>query len=527
MRKSKKKMEGKEDRAKIDASASRAKIDASEGRAQTDVSAGRAQNDASAIRAQIVILGAGASGLAAAMAAAAGAHPDVLVIDGNDKVGKKLYATGNGRCNFTNAHCSSEDYNQPEDGFVDTVFNAFSPEDTLNFFKSCGMMARLEDGGRYYPYSGQAASLVDILRREAERRGCRFLLSDKAVQTTLIGQDDTEPAEKNRSHAAWRFLIELESGRKVLCDRLVIACGGRAGLKTGSTGDGYGFAKAFGHTLAAPRPALTAVESDDAFLADLKGVRSKGGVSLYKDGAKIAEESGEIQFTGSGVSGICVFNLTRHMEAARPTGHNRKTEQQAALYEIRCDFVPELRRSQVEEMLSAQLAGAEAQDMQMALEEALIGIVNDKLAKVIARLSVQSCGPKTLEPDGGSNQLVGVSQLTELKKEPGKTAQSRNRKTPDSAPKKPDISPEKRAAHLLKELKVSVSHTKGWNDAQVTCGGVRREEIEPRSMESKLVEGLYFCGEVVDVDGRCGGFNLQWAWSSGVAAGRSAAPGRK
>lgn len=402
------------------------------------------------------------------------------------------------------------------------------------------MMARLEDGGRYYPYSGQAASLVDILKREAERRGCRFLLSDKAVQATLIGRDDAELGGKGRSRsAAWRFSIELKSGRKVLCSRLVIACGGRAGLKTGSTGDGYGFAKAFGHTLAAPRPALTAVESDDVFLADLKGVRSKGGVSLYRDGAKLAEESGEIQFTGSGVSGICVFNLTRHMEAARPAGHNRKTEQQAALYEIRCDFVPELRHSQLAELLSAQLAGAEAQDIQdiqKALETALIGIVNDKLAKVIARLSMQSCGRKAPERDGVSNHSGVGSQVTELEKEPGKTVQSRSRKTPDSAPKRPDsvwgnsdgvpkesdISPEKKAAHLLKELKVSISHTKGWNDAQVTCGGVRREEIEPRSMESKLVEGLYFCGEVVDVDGRCGGFNLQWAWSSGAAAGKSA-----
>ena len=446
---------------------------------------------------ETLIIGAGASGLRAAVAAAE--HSRVVVVDGNDRVGKKLYATGNGRCNFTNALCRAEAYNAAEDGFVASVLSQCGTEETRSFFREAGMMDRREEGGRYYPHSGQASSVVRALQSEAERRGCRFLLSDRAV---AVG---SAPPEESPA----RFFAELESGRRIFCRQLIIACGGRAGLKTGSTGDGYGFARAFGHTLCPPRPALAAVESEESFLRGLKGVRAKGSVALCRGGRRIAEESGEIQFTGTGLSGICVFDLTRHMEGlaspssgkklkkaaekkdvsdlrdcsaetqaeARRISEARASHTNLEKYYILCDFAPERREEELRDFLIYQ-TGRQGR----SLTEALSGIVNDRLAEVLAELAEERTSPS------------------------GKVA------APDSRPRGEIAA---RAAALLKELPVEVFHTKGWNDAQVTCGGVRREEIDPQTMESRLVKGLYFCGEVVDVDGRCGGYNLQWAWSSG------------
>lgn len=451
---------------------------------------GPAEAMARVVRTETLIIGAGASGLRAAVAAAE--HSRVVVVDGNDRVGKKLYATGNGRCNFTNALCRAEAYNAAEDGFVASVLSQCGTEETRSFFREAGMMDRREEGGRYYPHSGQASSVVRALQSEAERRGCRFLLSDRAV---AVG---SAPPEESPA----RFFAELESGRRIFCRQLIIACGGRAGLKTGSTGDGYGFARAFGHTLCPPRPALAAVESEESFLRGLKGVRAKGSVALCRGGRRIAEESGEIQFTGTGLSGICVFDLTRHMEGlaspssgkklkkaaekkdvsdlrdcsaetqaeARRISEARASHTNLEKYCISCDFAPERREEELRDFLIYQ-TGRQGR----SLTEALSGIVNDRLAEVLAELAEERTPPS------------------------GKAAA--------------------RAAALLKELPVEVSHTKGWNDAQVTCGGVRREEIDPQTMESRLVKGLYFCGEVVDVDGRCGGYNLQWAWSSGAVAG--------
>ena len=445
------------------------------------------------LRTDTLVLGAGASGLMAGITAAE--RSSVIIADGNDRAGRKLAATGNGRCNFTNAYCDEEGYNGCGDGFVSSVLELFSVEDTLEFFSEAGLMTRLEEDGRYYPYSGQASSLVRALTREAQRRGCLLMLGDRAVSAKKADQDAGQS----------RFTVLLESGRRVVCRDLIIACGGRAGLKTGSTGDGYGFARAFGHTLAPPRPALTAVESDAAFLKGLKGVRAKGCVSLCRDGRKIAKEQGEIQFTGTGISGICVFDLTRRMEGLTPgAGKKRRNpERKEAVscgdssdgprYDILCDFVPEKTEEELDALISRRLAEGKN------IREILEGMVNDRLAETLSELSA--------ETSAGAEISVGTETSADAKKAPETQAA--------------------RAAFLLKNLRVPVVHTKGWNEAQVTCGGVRREEIDPVTMQSRLTEGLYFCGEVADVDGRCGGFNLQWAWSSGAVAGRLGAPLKK
>ena len=186
----------------------------------------------------VLILGAGASGLAAACAAASkGAQ--VIAVDGNKQVGRKLSATGNGRCNFTNARCSASDYNREARPFVEKVFSRLSPSDTIRAFRESGLLVREEQEGRYYPYSGQASAVTDILLRRAESAGAGFLLEDPAV---------------NCSFQQGIFSVSLSSGRILTSRSLIIASGGKAGLHFGSTGDGYGFARTFGHSLNHPAP---------------------------------------------------------------------------------------------------------------------------------------------------------------------------------------------------------------------------------------------------------------------------------
>lgn len=408
----------------------------------------------------VAVVGAGASGMMAALAAAESGASAVL-IDGNDKAGKKLYATGNGRCNFTNTHMEGSEW-------------------AREFFARLGMMSRVEDEGRCYPYSGQAAALVRVLENGLERAGAEMMLGDRVSAI---------------SESEGIFCVELDSGASLIAANVVIAAGGRAGLKFGSTGDGYGFAKAFGHTLEPPRPALVAVESADDFMPALKGTRAKATVLLELNGEKIAEEYGEIQFTGTGVSGICVFDLSRFMDAPRPksakakkkksgasiVGSALKAESEAKNYVIAADLAPELTFEEIVEFIrgaAVRSYGGVCEATSAGFEDILAGIVNSKIASVIADMAWSE-------------------------EEPEKNV--------------------KRAAHIIKKFKVNVLCTKGWDDAQVTKGGVKLDEIDGETMESRLMPGLFLCGEVLDFDGRCGGYNLQWAWQTGYAAGRAAA----
>lgn len=443
-------------------------------------------NESNLLTYDVAIIGAGASGMAASLAAAE-QGASVILIDGNDKAGKKLYATGNGRCNFTN-------------------INAEGAQESIELFARLGMMCRVEDEGRCYPYSGQAASLVGVLEGAVRRAGVVLHLGDRVTE---VRSTDKVSGMKHDNSSDKKFCILCGSGVLFYSRTLVIATGGRAGLKFGSTGDGYGFAKSFGHTLTAPRPALVAVESDDEFIPLLKGVRAKASVTLELNGKVIDAESGEVQFTGTGVSGICIFDITRFMDAPRPVknkkSRNNKKSRQAGVtsgvsmgsaalnvycsenkkYMIAVDFAPEYDKEMLVDFVRGALISSGKCISTVSrhdVAKALSGILNSKLAYVLA-------------------DMAWI-----------------------------DENPEKsvtRASYIIKRLKVNVTSTKGWDDAQVTVGGVRMDEVDDggttATFESKLEPGLFFCGEVLDFDGRCGGYNLQWAWRSGTAAGSAAA----
>ena len=373
----------------------------------------------------ICIIGGGASGMTAAITAKKYA-PDrtVIILEKMKEPGRKLKATGNGRCNLSNAEC---------DGYIKT----------LDFFGGIGVMTRTEESGRIYPYSEDAADVVDALRGQ---------LKDMGIRT--ICHAEVTAAEKT----ADGFQVSWNGGR-LLADRLLIASGGKAGPKFGSTGDGYRLARGLGHTVTRLAPALTAVETQEN-LRELSGVREKCAVRLLRQESVLCEERGEIQFTDYGVSGICVFNLSRFMEL--PEGSSRKDGFDG--YEIRIDLLPEIQDA---EALLAQRAGTG-----VPADRLLCSLVKQPLAREISARA-------------GEN-------LSEL-------------------------------AHQLKEFTVHPADLRGWQYAQVTRGGVPYSEIHPETMESKICPGLFFAGEILDYDGPCGGYNLQHAWETGIKAGKGLA----
>lgn len=378
---------------------------------------------------------------------------DIVILEKNQILGRKILATGNGRCNFSHVACKWEDYGKNGQALVKSIFSTFGPKESLKYFESLGIYGRADEEGRLYPYSLEGAGFLGgLLERLKENQVNIELEAEvKAIEKTERG-------------------FELSLGQtKILCEKLIIATGGKAGLRLGSTGDGYGFARSLGHSLVAPRPALVQVLTEEAKKENIKGVRVKGRVNLYLPGGQrevklVSSEIGEIQFYQEGLSGISIFQLTRHMD------HGPEN------YLIGLDLFPELELSDMEALLMAR---------------------QKSLAKGQAPGLLRSLIPEKLI------QLYLIESKIDKEERIGKIGQDKI----------------KALAGLLKEKLYQVKSTKGWIEAQVTIGGISVEELDEKTLESRLSPGLYLVGELVDVDGPCGGWNLQWAWSSGYVAG--------
>jgi len=394
----------------------------------------------------IGIIGAGASGMAAALAAAQNPDAQVILIERQARVGRKLAATGNGRCNLSNIHASTGGYHGEEKSFADFAIANFGPEKTLKWFENMGLFTVTEESGRVYPYSDQANSVVDVLRFALEKPNIR-------LETGF----EVEKVKKT----ADGFRI-TGSGGTIDCDRLIIACGGLAGTKLGGTMSGYQLLRSFGHKATKLRPTLVQIKSDWNGCPSLKGVRANCHAQILHNGAIINESTGEIQFTEYGISGPVIFEISRDVC------------QEKGSWVCCLDLLPHISR----ETLEAELL--RRRESKLPAAELLTGILHNRLGRVV----VQSAGISAHAP---------ISQLEEW-----------------------EI---REASRLVKALEISLTEPMGMDSAQVTAGGILTKDFHPETMESKLVPGLYACGEVLDIDGDCGGYNLQWAWSSGYLAG--------
>lgn len=388
-------------------------------------------NSISDERRDICIIGGGASGLAAAVEAGmAGFGHRVILLEKRRGTGSKICASGNGRCNLSNEACPDVRL-------------------TLEFFGRIGVLTRTDEAGRIYPYSEEAADVERALRTAAERLGVAVLVN---TAVTGLEKDDggfTVTAETTRDG---KKEIRFISAKKVL-----VATGGKAAPKLGTTGDGYTMARKLGHRVNSPVPVLTAIEVTEN-VSVLSGVREKARASLFRDGKCIFCEDGEVQFTRDSLSGICIFNMSRFLKL----GKGKTLKDGFKEYEIYLDFMPEFSPAQVEDFLREQ------GERGLSGESALNSVVKEKLARAVAGRILSDENP----------------------------------------------------ARQIKALKFTPKMPKGWETAQVTRGGVALSEVDEITMESKKVPGLYFAGEVLDCDGPCGGFNLNHAWITGIKAGR-------
>ncbi len=397
----------------------------------------------------IGIIGAGASGMAAALAASQNKDAKILLFERQARCGRKLQATGNGRCNLSNSHADPHAYHGEQKGFVDFALERYPVAETLSWFEDLGLYTVTEASGRIYPYSDQANSVVDVLR---------FALMRENI--SLYTGFEVSRVRKE----AEGFLVE-GNDESFYCDKLIIACGGLAGSKLGGSMSGYQLLRKFGHHVTKLRPALVQLKSDWRGCVSLKGVRANCHAAIYQDNILRAESIGELQFTEYGLSGPVIFEVSRDVCAEK------------GQWSCRLDFLPDM----TEELLFAKLS--DRRKTKLTAEDLFAGILHNRMGRVLT----QTVGIKNTRE---------ISQLTDEELH--------------------------QAAFIAKQLEVSLTEPMGMEHAQVTAGGVVTEEFVAETMESKLVPNLFACGEVLDVDGDCGGFNLQWAWSSGRLAGTAA-----
>lgn len=399
------------------------------------------------------MVGGGASGLMASiMAARQGAK--VTLLEKNKQTGKKLLVTGNGRCNFTNRNQKLSFYRSQNPELAKNVLDAFTIEETVAFFEDLGILVK-DRAGYLYPNSGQAASIAEVLRLEAQR-----------LQIKMACNTEVLSLEKQGAV----FLVKTD-GWTYEADAVILACGSRAAPETGSTGDGYRFAKSVGHHVISPLPALTGLYAAEKDCGKLAGVRMDAEVDLLIDGKLCMKEDGEVQFTSYGLSGIPIFQISRYVSRALESGKK---------CEVRLDFCPALEAEKLVQILQnkKKYTGSRSGT------DVLLGMFPEKLSQVLL-------------------ERAGIS----LKKKGKDWTENEDRKLTEQ----------------MKRFCFAVTRCRGYEQAQVCTGGVPLTELKGISMESAVVPGLYLAGELLDVDGACGGYNLQWAWSSGFLAGVHAA----
>lgn len=408
---------------------------------------------------KIAVVGGGAAGMMAAIQAAeAGVCVDLY--EKNDRVGKKLLATGNGKCNFSNRNMNRDAYYGSAVSFYDKLFSLFGVSETIDFFSQHGMLIK-DRNGYLYPLSEQASTVLDILRFALEKYDIR-VYTDCRVTKILWDRK------------AYGFQIVTE--REERCyNAVVLACGGMAAPRTGSDGSGYTLAKTFGHHVTEIVPALVQLRCQGNFWKGVAGVRTEAALTLLIEGKKQNVVRGELQLTDYGISGIPVFQFSR--EAAFALLHKKRVS-------VEIDFLPDYGKEEFERFWERRFRNfVPGGGNRQTLEQFLTGISNKKVNQLMIRLA--GCKPSD-----------AAERLSEEKR--------------------------KKIAKLYRHFTVTVSGNNGFEQAQVSAGGISAEELT-EGLESKLVPRLYFAGEIIDMDGICGGYNLQWAWTSGAVAGRGAA----
>lgn len=402
----------------------------------------------------IIIVGAGASGLMAGISAAC-QNARVVILEHMDRPGKKLLLTGNGKCNYTNQAQGVSYYRGSDPAFVLPVFSQFGFDQMVDFLQRLGIHPRIKRDGYFYPASEQAAAMLEVLLLEARRLG--------VVIECNVGIRSIQRKKE-------KFYFETKQG-SYTSKSCILATGGKSYKRTGSDGSGIPYIRHFSHHIADLVPALVSLKAKEACCQEWKALRVQGRAAAYVAGQLIAEDTGELQFTEDGISGIPVFQISRYIAKAL---HENKS-----CYVV-LDFMPEYSPEQLAVLLKHRFY---QYGKHKNVYQAMLGLFHSRLIPLLMKLS--GISPEAVAGSCGSAQIKAL-------------------------------------VNGIKNFKIDVPATRSFDFAQVTAGGVLTAEINHKTLESKLVKNLFFAGEVIDIDGMCGGYNLQWAFCSGYVAGEHA-----
>ena len=404
----------------------------------------------------IAIIGGGASGLFAAITAlSSGAQASVTVFEQLNRVGKKLLATGNGRCNITNENACEIINNKPthyygeNSEFASYALNKFTTKSLINYLYNNGLILRKEND-KYYPYSEQAGTVLDFLRLKCEMLGVN-LITDTKVNSIVKSKSD--------------FIINNQH-----FDKVIVACGGKSSPQLGSDGIGYKLLESFGHKKTKLFPAITQIKTQNDLVKQLKGIKADALCSIFVNKKLIRQEFGQVLFADYGLSGPPIFQLS---------GIAAKNYEKNCV--ISLDLMNDKEINEIESLIKKVIDNPFTYPLNA--ENFLTLLLNKRLGQVVLKY----CGKKMNED---------IYSFTDK-----------------------DI---KNIAYSIKNFNLKVTGVSGFQNAQVTAGGIKTQDFDDKTMESKLVDGLYACGEVLDITGDCGGYNLQWAFSSGYVAAKSA-----
>lgn len=405
----------------------------------------------------IAIIGGGSAGLMCGYIAGLKSKKalDVVIFERNSKTGRKLLATGNGKCNLSNQYVSAASYYSQSRSSLEPIAERLSFDYTSKLFSEIGLLIKTDNCGRAYPQSGNASSVLDLLRKACHKYGVKEMIDEKIISV-----------QKARGY----FVIKSDKAKyEAKC--VILCCGGCASPVFGSDGNGFKLAQSLGHTLYRAYPSLAPVFVNEDLRA-IKGVRCDCKISLLSKNKVIATEKGELQINDNNISGICVFNLSRYINSAFSSGSKPP--------EIIIDLLPDIELSTLKTfVIKNTFANPES-----TLEEVLTGVINKKLGGYIVK-SALGLSPST------KCRSIGKKEITKI-------------------------------CEQIKTFRVFAKSKSDFSKAQVSAGGVKLDEIEINTMESKIINGLYFAGEIVDVDAPCGGYNLQWAWTSAAISAESA-----
>lgn len=408
--------------------------------------------------AKILIIGGGAAGMAAAVFLGE-KHHQVHLFEKNEKLGKKLFITGKGRCNITNT-CDDETFFKSvvtNSKFLYSAFYGYSNQDVVSFFESLGLAVKEERGGRIFPVSDHSSDVIRVLEKRMKELDVKVHLKSEAE--ALLTEEGGEGEHKVRG-------IRLRNGAEILGDKVIVATGGFSYQATGSTGDGYTFAKETGHTVTQLRPALVPIATKEEYVTQMQGLALKNIRFTVKDGKKVLyDDFGELLFTHFGISGPLVLTASSYI--------GKKLEKKELQGYI------DLKAALTEEQLDARLLREFEAGINRQFKNVITGMFPAKLYPVILELG-------GIAPDKKVNEITRKERQDFI--------------------------------YLVKHFPLTLVELRPFREAIITQGGVKVKEINPKTMESKLVKGLYFIGEVLDLDAVTGGFNLQIAWSTAKAA---------